>query len=158
MPLYRPHRASLEDSIKETVLVSDVPHLCNVLMKDLNSWGNFIINVDDLIIEPYPTIERCFDKRIGWHTQIITVNPDSNFPPLGVLGFLSEPFIQGTPSDIYYQLWLYKSSLLKIRNCLLPDLRNSEWKDDYHHWMEKIKQVKVIVEDYILKCKKEEEF
>jgi hypothetical protein len=42
-------------------------------------------------VEPYPSEDNNFDPRIGWYTQIVTVNLyyENEMNPVG---FLSEPF------------------------------------------------------------------
>lgn len=91
MPLFRFHRGSLEESIKTTIIVktfNDVVHAIvfeNSVIDANTTWGarfNY---------EPYPDKQNCFDKRIGWYTQIVTCNlyEENKMHPIG---FLSEPF------------------------------------------------------------------
>lgn len=88
MPLFRPHRGTLEDSLKRTVIVNNIHDLCQEVQKEVESWVNTPITPEYIIIEDY-----CFDERIGWHTQIVKtsiLHANQNF---GVIGFLSEPLL-----------------------------------------------------------------
>jgi hypothetical protein len=89
MPLFRPHRFLLKDSLKATKIVKNIDELREVIIEEFK-WPCPIENCKFImIIEAYPTIDSCFDKRTGWYTHIITVNiydPDK----FVVAGFLSE--------------------------------------------------------------------
>lgn len=94
MPLFRPHRGTLEDSLKRTVIVNNIHDLCQEVQKEVESWVDTPITPESISIENY-----CFDKRIGWHTQIVTTNVLHANQNFGVIGFLSEPF---TPGASFY--------------------------------------------------------
>lgn len=92
MPLFRFHRGGLQDSLNTTVIVKNLHELLRIVLNaselqlpiDSAKWPAKIN------IEPYPSEENCFDSRIGWYTQIVTVNlceEDKMHP----VGFLSEP-------------------------------------------------------------------
>jgi hypothetical protein len=77
MPLFRFHRGSLAESLDTTIIIDNCNELYQLLSKD--RAGSIHITID-----PYPSEKNCFDKRIGWYTQIVKINNDP-------IGFLSEP-------------------------------------------------------------------
>lgn len=115
MPLFRPHRAALEQSLKESTIVKDICHLCSLIENEIKEWCLTPILPEYLDIQDY-----VFDQRTGWHTQIINLKKDSGLPPLGVLGFLSEPF-QDAPYFIAKLDELFDPSKFKlIPNTIIP--------------------------------------
>lgn len=92
MPLFRFHKGGLADSLATTVIVKTFNDMVKAIVMSFDEdmlakqqWGA------KFAVEPYPDEEHCFDKRIGWYTQIVTCNlyeEDKMHP----IGFLSEPF------------------------------------------------------------------
>lgn len=90
MPLFRFHRGGLQDSLNTTVIVRNMQELMNVISHRHEQFIGEAKKHFGIIIGPYPTMESCFDKRIGWYTQMVT----SDILEKGVFtpeGFLSEP-------------------------------------------------------------------
>lgn len=87
MALFRKHRGCLDESLQTTVIVTNIQGLCEIIMEELYVWGDLVVNPGNIKIKPYPDTENCFDNRIGWYTQIVTLD----IPKFGVIGFLSEP-------------------------------------------------------------------
>lgn len=89
MPLFRAHRGGLQDSLDTTRIVKNISELKLAILRDWDNWPT--INQDIHIeVEPYPSFGSCFDRRIGWYTQLVTANvieKDKMHP----VGFLSEP-------------------------------------------------------------------
>ncbi len=88
MPLFRSHRGGLQDSLDTTVIVKNIMQLELAILRDFENWPTTNKELE-IQIEPYP-MERCFDKRIGWYTHLVTANvleKDKMHP----VGFLSEP-------------------------------------------------------------------
>ncbi len=90
MPLFRFHRGSLEESLKTTIIVKTWNDIVRAIVfddlvaKENPKWGA------EFRIASYPNEENCFDKRIGWYTQVVSTNlyEENKFHPIG---FLSEP-------------------------------------------------------------------
>ncbi len=92
MPLFRFHRGGLQDSLNTTVIVKNLQDLKKLISKRHEDFVGENKLHFDIIIGPYPSKELCFDKRIGWYTQMVT----SDILEHGVFtpeGFLSEPFL-----------------------------------------------------------------
>ncbi len=93
MPLFRFHKGGLQESLDTTVIVNNIEELRKAI-KDRHK--GFLQEEKDffgIIIGDYPTKEHCFDRRIGWYTQMVT----SDILERGVFvpeGFLSEPLIK----------------------------------------------------------------
>jgi hypothetical protein len=69
--LYRPHRGSLNDSLREVVEVNDFPQLVRHMRREVESW----YPEDELPTEANTKLEPyCYDPRIGWDTYLVTVN------------------------------------------------------------------------------------
>jgi hypothetical protein len=69
--LYRPHRGSLDDSMREVVEVNDFPQLVRHLRRGVESWypKDELPTEENTRLEPYG-----FDKRINWETYLVTVD------------------------------------------------------------------------------------
>ncbi len=69
--LYRPHRGSLSDSMREVVEVSDLPQLVRAMRREVERWYPIdeLPTLEATKLEPYG-----FDDRIGWDTYLVTVN------------------------------------------------------------------------------------
>lgn len=93
MPLFRFHRGSLEESLQTTIIVHSKMDLIKIFSMD-NCYGKIIPIEDaqqcdtpifncgekpkqaiegfsDIEIEPYPSLEECFDPRCGWFTHAV---------------------------------------------------------------------------------------
>lgn len=90
MPLFRFHRGGLHDSLATTVIVRDINHLKSIIAASLDDFISKKLDFK-IKVEAYPSKESCFDKRIGWFTQIVTSNILEK-DKFHVEGFLSEPF------------------------------------------------------------------
>jgi hypothetical protein len=69
--LYRPHRGSLADSMREVVEVNDFPQLVRHMRREVESWypEDQLPTEESTKLEPYG-----FDRRIGWETFLVTVD------------------------------------------------------------------------------------
>ena len=69
--LYRPHRGSLDDSMREMVEVNDFSQLVRHMRREVESWYPKIEmpTEENTKLEPY-----AFDSRIGWNTYLVVVN------------------------------------------------------------------------------------
>lgn len=91
MPLFRFHRPSLEESLKTTIIVKTFNDVVKAIVFDDSFMAEHHRGGAIFSVQPYPDEANNFDKRIGWFTQIVTVNlykEDEMVP----IGFLSEPF------------------------------------------------------------------
>ena len=92
MPLFRFHKGGLHESLQTTIIVKTFNELVKAIVTS-EELSEFIYNANwgaKFHVEPYPSEETCFDKRIGWYTQMVTANiyeEDKMHP----IGFLSEP-------------------------------------------------------------------
>jgi hypothetical protein len=90
MALFRFHRGGLADSLKTTIIVKNREELRNAVKQAVTEMY-FIESPDDFKLEifPYPLEDKNFDPRIGWFTQMVTLQVKNiNAAPVG---FLSEP-------------------------------------------------------------------
>ena len=78
--LFREHRGCLDESMKTLVMVKDFDGLVAHLHTLLDPY-NFKFTSEDVNVQPYGA-----DDRIGWDTQIVTLEG------YGPVGFLSKPF------------------------------------------------------------------
>lgn len=76
MALYRPHRGSLDDAMKEVVTVNNVQELVDHINATVGYCLGGQIIVEDLTSKPYG-----YDDRIGWTTWIWSLDG------FGVIGF-----------------------------------------------------------------------
>ena len=84
MPLFRPHKGSLSDSMKEVVNVKDKQALLNKVIHDLWEFNyEGVISKDTLQVKYY-----CSDYRIDWNTTYIVT-----LEGYGVLGFTNGDLI-----------------------------------------------------------------
>lgn len=70
MTLYRPHRGTLADSMREVIEVADLAMLVRQMCRSVESWypPEELPTIETTRVEPY-----MFDDRIGWDTHIVTV-------------------------------------------------------------------------------------
>lgn len=70
MTLYRPHRGTLDRSMREVIDVNDLPQLVRHMRRGVERWypENELPTLANTAIEPYG-----FDARIGWLTYIVLV-------------------------------------------------------------------------------------
>lgn len=90
MALFRFHRGGLHESLQSTVIVKNTLELMDVIKKSHENWMPGNADHFGVMIGGYPDQDTCFDKRIGWYTQMVT----SDIHEKGVFhpeGFLSEP-------------------------------------------------------------------
>lgn len=68
---YRPHRHSLEDSMREMREVDSFAELVRCMRSEVQSWypPDQLPTEDNTAVKPYGR-----DDRIGWDTYIVTVN------------------------------------------------------------------------------------
>ncbi len=71
---FRPHRCSIEDSMKEVREVSSFDDIIKILEED--ELPNENIKIEKIQVIPY-----CFDQRINWDTFIVFIYG------YGVIGF-----------------------------------------------------------------------
>lgn len=124
MPLFRPHRRTLEEALKESTIVIDSCHLCRLIEKEIENWCDIPIIPEYLDIQNY-----VFDPRTGWHTQIINLKKDSGLPPLGVLGFLSEPMPTIKVINVTQDKHIDWSKFKLIPNEVIPFLEEPDLGD-----------------------------
>jgi hypothetical protein len=100
--LYRPHRGSLDDSMREVIEVNDFPQLVRHLRRGVERW----YPPDKLPTEENTTIERYGDgpdPRIGWdETWIVLVNGNAwgfTNGPLGDVTSAGPPHADRSPSS-----------------------------------------------------------
>lgn len=75
--LFRPHKGSLDDSMRGCVEISDKAALLEIVKQDLSSYIHDLeISDETLEVKPYG-----FDVRTGWDTHIVTLKG------YGVFGF-----------------------------------------------------------------------
>jgi hypothetical protein len=74
MTLYRPHRGSLADAMREVVEVNDFAQLVRHMRRGVESWypPAAMPTMENTTIEPYG-----FDDRIGWDTHIVLVKGEA---------------------------------------------------------------------------------
>ncbi len=77
---YRPHRAHLDESMKEVVELHDRAALVAHVARDLGKWGYELTDAD-LRVEPY-----VFDERVGWDTHIVTIRNKQVRPGIWFFG------------------------------------------------------------------------
>lgn len=94
MPLFRFHRGGLDESLKTTIIVRTFNDMVKAIIDSFDEkmianarWGA------RFSVEAYPDKESCFDKRIGWYTQIVCTNLFEE-DKMNPVGFLSEPFLR----------------------------------------------------------------
>lgn len=92
MPLFRFHRGGLHESLQTTIIVKTFNDMVKAIVMSFDEvelkqqqWGA------RFVVEPYPNDKDNFDPRIGWYTQIVSVNLYEE-EKLHPIGFLSEPF------------------------------------------------------------------
>lgn len=62
MLIYRPHRSSLEEAMKEARTFNSFEDIKNYVANEWNNlWGYQILNPDDIVLD-----EKFYDDRIGW--------------------------------------------------------------------------------------------
>jgi len=82
--LFRPHRGTLEESMKAVVEIKNKQDLVIKIIDDLSDFKHdLLINTDTVIIKPYTR-----DNRIDWNTHIVTIEG------YGVLGFTNNPLLE----------------------------------------------------------------
>lgn len=77
---FRPHRAQLDESMAEVVVLPDHAALVAHLANDLKRWG-YQLNETDVRVEPY-----VYDDRIGWDTHIVTIRNQQVSPGVWFFG------------------------------------------------------------------------
>lgn len=89
MALYREHTGILDNSLQTTIVVKKKSELLvKLIEKELKWHPNIEAHSVDMQINPYPSLENNFDKRIGWYTHIVLLSIDGqDHRPVG---FLSE--------------------------------------------------------------------
>lgn len=79
--LFRPHKGSLEDSMKEVVEMESYDDLLQKVIDDLVVYDHDL-NIDKYTLE----VEKyTYDGRIGWNAYIVTLLG------YGVIGFTNGP-------------------------------------------------------------------
>ena len=84
---FRPHRASLEESMKEVVSCSNLKELTNIVYKILTetlAYPYLVKKEEDLAII-IKLKAYCYDERIKWDTYLVYIGG------VGVLGFTDGP-------------------------------------------------------------------
>ena len=85
--LFRPHRGSLDEAMKEVVKIDSFEVLLNKVITELAIFPhNLEINKNTLTIKAYPDEDSNHDKRIGWDTYIVFLRG------YGVIGFTNGKF------------------------------------------------------------------
>lgn len=91
MALFRFHRGdTIYESLKNTRIVKNMSDLRQVIWEDMEPWiDNFpeLTTQENFKIKIIPYI---FDDRIGWHTQLVSVDIYER-PTFSAIGYLSEP-------------------------------------------------------------------
>jgi hypothetical protein len=98
MPLFRRQRATLEDSLKTTIIVRNKQELREEIKKDWEMWfghpGAAHCNFNDFNVKvfiPYDLpLELCFDARCGWFCHYVSADLMCKDEYM-MVGFLSEP-------------------------------------------------------------------
>lgn len=79
--LFRPHKGSLAQAMKEVKSVSSKQELVTLIKRELSQYKHdLLINEQTIHIEHYS-----YDERIDWNTHIVTLKD------YGVLGFTNAP-------------------------------------------------------------------
>ena len=89
--LYRPHRGSLADSMREMVEVNDLSQLVRHMRREVERWypGDELPTEENTKLEHY-----WYDDRIGWDTWMVLVKGQA-------WGFTNGPLEDGvTPAIV----------------------------------------------------------
>lgn len=93
MALFRFHRGGLQESLATTIIVRTFNDMVKAILfnHEISKITQPITWGARFSVKPYPNVGNCFDRRIGWYTQMVMANiyeEDKMHP----IGFLSEPF------------------------------------------------------------------